>query len=186
VSLLAQLLAACYFRLHPEEKTEPEQIDWSLFQPGQIERTEAARKARRGKHGGKASRAKRAAAQQRFRDRQRARLGEEKFLEANAAAAVVYRRSEAGQRNAAHHSDQKFLDSQRAARRGKRLAAALATIGLADLEAPSYVVIDVHGRRIIEAWPLRDEAAAWLALAECRKDTTRGVQKPLDTNAESA
>ncbi len=158
MSLLSELLEACYYRAHPEEKTAPCEFDWNRVSPQNLRAVEHKRKQK--KPGGKCSPAKAAAAQQRYRDRKKAQIGEAAFNAARAAEQLAWAHSENGVRYTTRQSELSYSDARKQAEKAKRLASRLATVALADLEAPSYVVIAASGKATIESWPLRDEAAA--------------------------
>ena len=55
---------------------------------------------------------------------------------------------------------------------------------LAEMENPSYVVIDAHGHRTLELWPIKDPAALWLAEHESGHQPELVSTKPLDTSPQ--
>ena len=57
---------------------------------------------------------------------------------------------------------------------------------LAEMQNPSYVVIDAHGQRKLEAWPIQDQAAQWIAAHDHGHQAPEVSTKPLDTNAAKA
>jgi len=184
--LLQDLLEACYFLAHPEAKTRPCEFDWSRVSTANLRELEAARKRKR--KSGRASRERRNAAQQRFRERQKARTGEAEFNARRAEEQSAWRRSENGQRYEARQIDLSHMAARKAADRSKRLGEKLAALALADLEAPTYVVVGRDGRGIREDWPLRDATAAWLAQATAPPPVSKPgeisteVSISLDTN----
>ncbi len=73
-----------------------------------------------------------------------------------------WRASEAGLRYADRRAELQQRETRRAREASKQIARHLTSVALQDLEAPSYT-IERQGRSELERWPLRDEAAAWLA-----------------------
>lgn len=182
-ALLQELLEACYLRAHPEEKTAPSTFDWSRVAPAALRELEARRK--RKNPGGRARPERRAAAQARYRARQKARLGATEYLARRAEESARQRRGEAGIRYEARLAQIEHNAARKAKERSKSLGTRLALLALADLEAPTYVVAIPGKKRERERWPLRDAAAAWLAANTPR--TPGQVSKiPLDTSPESA
>lgn len=179
---LQDLLEACYLRAHPEAKDRPCPFDWARIEPQKLARFERARKKRRGKKSGRASRASRSAAQQRYRDRQRARLGEERFNAQRAAQQSTWLRSETGQRYEARLVDLEYAAARKAKEQSKRTGEKLAALSLAQLEAPTYVVAIPGRKRVREVWPPRDAAALWIA---AREATHRPNPDPLPADQVS-
>lgn len=60
-------------------------------------------------------------------------------------------------------SRRKAAALRRASKRALHWLAAAASRSLAEMQNPSYLVIDRHGQPRRELWPLHDEAARWLA-----------------------
>jgi len=184
--LLQDLLEACYLLAHPEAKAAPCEFDWTRVSTANLRELEAARKRKR--KSGRASRARRNAAQQRFRERQKARIGEAQFNARHADEQSAWLRSENGQRYEARQVDLSHTAARKAAERSKRLGEKLAALALADLEAPTYVVVGRDGRATREDWPLRDATAAWLAQATAPPPVSKpaeistAVSISLDTN----
>jgi hypothetical protein len=184
VPLLQDLLEACFYLAHPEAKDRPCEFDWRRVSTRNLRELEHKRKQKR--RGGRASREKRAAAQERYRQRQKARLGEEEFNARRAAEQDGWRRSEPGQRYEERLVQLEYIAARKAKERSKRLGTILSVAALADLEAPEYILVAPTGKRTRESWPLPlDDAARWILAAESlgHRDTG-GVLIPLDTAAE--
>jgi hypothetical protein len=89
-----------------------------------------------------------------------------RHLDKAAAYARKWRKTETGIRAAQHQTDQRGIAAAKAAERAKKFASALTSCGLADLEAPRYLIEDESGKLHVEQWPMHDEADQLISFAD--------------------